>query len=63
LYGAVVLQAIFLVVGASASALRTPYPSLIYGVVLIVFLSLFPPGYRRAGKQRGWWLYRRLGRR
>ena len=63
LYGAVVLQAIFLVVGASASALRTPYPSLIYGVVLIVFLSLFPQGIAGLVSSAGGWLYRRLGRR
>ena len=63
LYGAVALQAIFLVVGASASALRTPYPSLIYGVVLIVFLSLFPQGIAGLVSSAGGWLYRRLGRR
>ena len=63
LYGAVVLQAIFLVVGASASALRTPYPSLIYGAVLIVFLSLFPQGIAGLVSSAGRWLYRRLGRR
>ena len=43
LYGAVCLQFIFLVVGASASSLQTSTP-LIYGVVLIVFLCLFPNG-------------------
>lgn len=63
LYGAVALQAIFLVVGASASALRTPYPSLIFGVVLIVFLSLFPQGIAGLVSSAGGWLYRRLGRR
>jgi len=57
------LQGIFLLVGASASALRTPYPSLIYGVVLIVFLSLFPQGIAGLVSSAGGWLYRRLGRR
>lgn len=63
LYGALVLQAIFLVVGASASVLRTPYPSLIFGVVLIVFLSLFPHGIAGLVGSSGRWLYRRVGRR
>jgi branched-chain amino acid transport system permease protein len=58
-YGALVLQAIFLVVGASASALRTPYPSLIYGVVLIVFLILFPRGVAGLVSSASGWLYRR----
>jgi branched-chain amino acid transport system permease protein len=44
LYGAVCLQFIFLVVGASASTLRTSNTPLVYGVVLIVFLCLFPNG-------------------
>ena len=44
LYGAVCLQFIFLVVGASASTLRTANTPLVYGVVLIVFLCLFPNG-------------------
>lgn len=44
LYGAVCLQFIFLVVGASASSLRTSNTPLVYGVVLILFLCLFPNG-------------------
>ncbi len=44
LYGAVALQLIFLMVGASASSLRTANTPLIYGVVLILFLCLFPNG-------------------
>jgi branched-chain amino acid transport system permease protein len=62
LYGAVVLQAIFLVVGASASALRTQYPSLIYGAVLIVFLILCPQGIAGLVNSAGAWVRRRLGR-
>ena len=44
LYGAVFLQIIFLVVGASASTLGTSNTPLIYGVVLVLFLCLFPTG-------------------
>ena len=44
LYGAICLQFIFLVVGASASTLRTANTPLVYGVVLIIFLCLFPNG-------------------
>ncbi len=44
LYGAVCLQLIFLVVGASASSLKTSNTPLVYGVVLIIFLCLFPNG-------------------
>ncbi len=44
LYGAVCLQFIFLVVGASASTLQTTKTPLIYGVVLIAFMCLFPNG-------------------
>jgi branched-chain amino acid transport system permease protein len=44
LYGAVCLQFIFLVVGASASSLRTANTPLVYGVVLILFLCVFPNG-------------------
>lgn len=44
LYGAVCLQFIFLVVGASASSLQTSNTPLIYGSVLILFLCLFPNG-------------------
>ena len=53
LYGAVCLQFIFLVVGASASSLRTSNTPLVYGVVLIVFLCLFPNGI--AGLVRSGW--------
>lgn len=56
LYGAVCLQGIFLVVGASAGALHTRNTPLVYGVVLIVFLVLFPNGI--AGLLRSaaaWW--------
>lgn len=63
LYGALVLQAILLVVGASASALRTPYPSLVYGVVLIVFITLFPRGIAGLVGSAGERLGRRFGRR
>ena len=44
LYGAVCLQFIFLVVGASASSLQMSNTPLIYGTVLILFLCLFPNG-------------------
>ena len=44
LYGAVCLQVILLVVSASASSLQTSNTPLVYGVVLIVFLCLFPNG-------------------
>lgn len=44
LFGAVSLQFIFLVVGASASSLRTSNTPLVYGVVLILFLCAFPNG-------------------
>jgi branched-chain amino acid transport system permease protein len=44
LYGALCLQGIFLVVGTSAKSLQTVSTPIIYGVVLIVFLSLFPNG-------------------
>jgi branched-chain amino acid transport system permease protein len=44
LYGAVVLQLIFLVVGASASSMHTSNTPLVFGVVLIIFLCLFPNG-------------------
>ena len=60
LFGAVCLQFIFLVVGASASSLRTANTPLIYGVVLIVFLCLVPNGIAglvssaRARLRRAW---------
>lgn len=44
LYGAVCLQVILLVVGMSASSLQTSNTPLVYGVVLIAFLCLFPNG-------------------
>lgn len=44
LYGAVCLQFIFLVVGASARSLQTANTPLVFGVVLILFLCLFPNG-------------------
>ena len=44
LYGAVALQGIFLVVGASAATLRTSNTPLVYGVVLVLFLCLCPNG-------------------
>jgi branched-chain amino acid transport system permease protein len=55
LYGAVCLQFIFLVVGASASSLRTSNTPLVYGVVLILFLCTCPNGIAglvRAGLAR-----------
>ena len=60
LFGAVCLQFIFLVVGASASSLRTANTPLLYGVVLILFLCLCPNGIAglvssaRAGLRRAW---------
>lgn len=44
LYGALVLQSILLVVGATAQSLQTSPTPLIYGVALIAFLSVFPNG-------------------
>ena len=44
IYGAVVLQFIFLVVGAAARTMQTSNTPLIYGVVLILFLCLCPNG-------------------
>ncbi len=44
IYGAIFLQYIFLVVGVTASSLKTSSAPLIYGMVLIVFLSFFPHG-------------------
>lgn len=59
LYGAVALQGIFLVVGMSASTLRTSNAPLIYGVVLVLFLCLVPDGVagllrRTAARWRRW---------
>ena len=60
LFGAVCLQFIFLVVGASASSLRTSNTPLVYGLVLILFLCAFPNGIAgllisvRAGLGRAW---------
>lgn len=62
LYGAVCLQAILLVVGASAKSLQTSNTPLIYGVVLIVFLCLFPNGIAGlVGSARGRWRRWRAG--
>lgn len=44
IYGAIVLQYIFLVVGVTARTLQTPSTPLIYGAVLILFLCLCPNG-------------------
>lgn len=44
LYGALVLQSIFLVVGVTAQSLQTSRTPLIYGLALIIFLCLFPNG-------------------
>lgn len=64
LYGAVCLQFIFLVVGASASTLRTANTPLIYGAVLIVFLCLFPNGVAGlVGSARARWRQARAGPR
>jgi branched-chain amino acid transport system permease protein len=57
LYGAVCLQFIFLVVGASASSLHMSNTPLIYGVVLILFLCLFPNGV--AGLVSSFWVWLR----
>ena len=58
LYGAIFLQYIFLVVGVTASALQTSNAPLIYGVVLILFLCLFPHGIAGLVKRGGDWLRR-----
>lgn len=44
IYGAIFLQFIFLAVGATARSLHTANYALIYGVILILFLSFFPHG-------------------
>ena len=60
IYGAIVLQFIFLVVGATARSLETFNYHLIYGVVLILFLCFFPHGI--AGLvNRAWDRVRRKG--
>ena len=59
LYGAVALQGILLVVGVSASTLRTSQTPLIYGVVLVLFLCLVPNGVAGLVKSAGTWLRRR----
>jgi branched-chain amino acid transport system permease protein len=64
LYGAVCLQGIFMVVGAAASGLQTRNTPLVYGVVLVLFLVLFPNGIagllRSAGER--WQRWRSGGR-
>lgn len=62
LYGAVCLQIILLVVGASASSLQTSNTPLVYGVVLIVFLCLFPNGIAGLVRSGLAWLRRGAGR-
>ena len=60
IYGAIFLQLIFLVVGATARSLQTSNMPLIYGVVLIVFLCLCPQGV--AGLvNSAWGRLRRMG--
>ncbi len=61
LYGAVCLQGIFLVVGAAASGLQTRNTPLVYGVVLVVFLVLFPNGIAGLLRSAGAWWRRRRG--
>jgi branched-chain amino acid transport system permease protein len=58
LYGAIVLQYIFLVVGVTARSLQTSSTPLIYGVVLILFLCLFPHGIAGLVQRAGDWLRR-----
>lgn len=60
IYGAIFLQFIFLVVGATARTLDTSNAPLIYGVILIVFLCLFPHGI--AGLANGAWARLRRAR-
>lgn len=62
LYGAVCLQFIFLVVGASASTLRTSNTPLVYGVVLVLFLCLCPNGIAGLLRGIGAWLRTRAPR-
>ena len=59
LYGAIFLQYIFLVVGVTARSLQTSNAPLIYGVVLILFLCLFPHGIAGLVKRGGDWLRQR----
>lgn len=60
IYGAIVLQYIFLVVGVTARSLQTSSTPLIYGAVLILFLCFFPHGI--AGLvNSGWDRLRRAG--
>ena len=44
IYGAIFLQFIFVVVGAGAQALQTWNITLLYGLVLVVFLAFNPRG-------------------
>lgn len=62
LYGAVCLQVILLVVGASASSLQTSNTAVVYGVVLIVFLCLFPNGMAGLVSRAVAWLRQLRGR-
>lgn len=61
LYGAVCLQGIFLIVGKSAGALHTRNTPLVYGVVLILFLVLFPNGIAGLLQRAAAWLRRWRG--
>lgn len=61
IYGAIFLQFIFLVVGATARSLQTWNIYLIYGAVLILFLCFFPHGVAGLVDQAWGWLRRRTG--
>ncbi len=63
LYGAVFLQSIFLVVGVTARSLQTSNTPLVYGVVLILFLCLFPNGIAGLLGSVGDWLRRKRAQR
>lgn len=58
LYGAIVLQGIFLVVGVTARSLQTSRTPLIYGVVLVLFLCFFPHGIAGLVNGVGDWVRR-----
>ena len=58
IYGAIVLQYIFLVVGVTARSLQTTSTPLIYGVVLVLFLCFFPNGIAGLVNQGRRWLRR-----
>lgn len=59
IYGAIFLQAIFLLVGATARTLETSNFLLLYGVALIAFLALFPHGVAGLVERAWGWLRRR----